>query len=704
MLTNQQQQESLQTLTTVFNYRHNWICREKGSNWSTVKKSLSDNELINLYQDPQTIIGVGFGKETSYLVLDIDTGSLYHYYQDDEAINTIKHILWQELGLEECVMIQSSDSKGIHLYYPFPEPVKSYYLGKTVTEMLEAHGYQVKGGQLEVFPNRKQGRFTTDKKQWTMYNRIRLPLQPETGSCILDDDFNPLAGLDSQGSLKAESLEQFWWLWDRAAACQDMEQLTFALNNKFTTSNNSTGNKPMNNKPTTVNKAITGNKPNIRNRYKTPVMRQIFNELQYEIQQGFTEDAQTNNLLLNLGRRVRIVERIGDSALRDRLLEIVTAMPGYEQYCGHLKDIWQRCQDVARWATKKFYVIGEKKSQPLPELKTSNEQKKRDAEVRILEGLVHAFDRTYQSVREFVGYVTKLVKCSPNVLYKYKELWHERLQGLLVSKNVLSAEAESPKPPENKSQDCPNNLANSAGQMVCNSPASKGLRAFSEAKTEKEEMVCNSKASKGLRAFSPPKERDGLKGRKPSQCVDLSWFLVAPPILRLYILSSGFRLFLQGSFSCLLSNLFLKEDKKNKQSNKSLNQSSSNTPTNHVLHPQQNFTTKKITETTDSETEESLTAPTATEKGTSIVKSEGEFIVESNVVDSVKKQPAPKAVNFEDWYKEAIALGIVEDVPINWLPKMMGQYMVRLPQPDPLTGAPYTLVKWRELALTPKPT
>jgi len=174
--------------------------------------------------------------------------------------------------------------------------------------------------------------------------------------------------------------------------------------------------------------------------------------------------------------------------------------------------------------------------------------------------------------------------------------------------------------------------------------------------------------------------------------------------LLIFILSSGFRLFLQGSFTSLLSNLFLKQNQKNKQSNKSLNQSSSNTPTNYVLHPQRNFTTKKITETTDSETEESLTAPTATEKGTSIVKSEEEFIVEPKVEDSVKEQPAPKAVNFEQWYKEAIALGIVEDVPINWLPRMMGQYMVRLPQPDPLTGAPYTLIKWRELAFRPKPT
>jgi hypothetical protein len=771
VVNNQQKQESLQRLTTLFTHRHNWISKEKGCNWKTLKKELSDNQLINLYQDPLKIIGVGFGKETSYLVLDIDKDSPYHYHQDADAINTIKDILWQEFGLQESIVIQSSYSRGIHLYYPLLQSVKSYHLGKAVTEMLEIHGYQVKGGKLEVFPNKKKGGYTKDKKQWTSYNRLRLPLQPESGSWILDDDFNPLVGADSDEALKAESLDHFWWLWDKAAACQDMNQLTIAMDNK-PMDNKPMDNKPMDNKPM-ENKPMENkpmeNKPmenNFNNttqekftvtqqgclskgqyQYQSWGMKQIHRELQEQIDLGFTGDAQTNDLLLNLGRRVRIVERIGDTALRDKLLEIVKAMSGYHQYCGHLQDMWQRCQDVARWATKKFYVIGEKKSQPLPELKTTNEQKKRDAEVRILEGLVDAFTRSYNSVREFVGYVTKLIKCSPKTLYKYKQLWQERLDGLLVKTNVVYSLTTSLKSLENQGQDCPDNFANSAREMVCNSPASKGLkafseeenkkeemvcnspaskglRAFSEGESQKEEMVCNSPASKGLRAFSPSKEEGGGKRLKPRVAVDLSWFLVAPPLLRLYILSSRFRLFLQGSFSCLLSNLFLKDDKKNKQSNNSLNQSSSNTPTNYVLHPQQNFTTKKTTETTDSEeesvtansstkkgtdtrkseVEEQVTAPTTTQTPTSTMKSGDEFIVEPKVVDSVKEQPAPLAVNFEDWYKGAIDRGIVEDVPINWLPKMMGQYMVRLPQPDPLTGAPYTLVKWRELALTSKPT
>jgi hypothetical protein len=52
---------------------------------------------------------------------------------------------------------------------------------------------------------------------------------------------------------------------------------------------------------------------------------------------------------------------------------------------------------------------------------------------------------------------------------------------------------------------------------------------------------------------------------------------------------------------------------------------------------------------------------------------------------------------FEQWYRLAIASGIVEDVPINYLSKdYYGQPLVRVPKPG-LFGAPYTLVHWREL-------
>jgi hypothetical protein len=56
---------------------------------------------------------------------------------------------------------------------------------------------------------------------------------------------------------------------------------------------------------------------------------------------------------------------------------------------------------------------------------------------------------------------------------------------------------------------------------------------------------------------------------------------------------------------------------------------------------------------------------------------------------------------FEAWYAEAIASGIVEDIPLNYLSKdSYDQPLVRVRKPG-LSGAPYTLVHWRELWSAP---
>jgi hypothetical protein len=52
---------------------------------------------------------------------------------------------------------------------------------------------------------------------------------------------------------------------------------------------------------------------------------------------------------------------------------------------------------------------------------------------------------------------------------------------------------------------------------------------------------------------------------------------------------------------------------------------------------------------------------------------------------------------FEAWYAEAIASGIVEDIPLNYLSKdSYDQLLVRQRKPG-LFGMPYTPVPWREL-------
>ena len=69
---------------------------------------------------------------------------------------------------------------------------------------------------------------------------------------------------------------------------------------------------------------------------------------------------------------------------------------------------------------------------------------------------------------------------------------------------------------------------------------------------------------------------------------------------------------------------------------------------------------------------------------------------------AVKKAPERFSQEFFDWYSQAIASGIVEDLPPRYLStNCYNEPLVRLKRPDPCTGAPYTLVEWRRVQLEP---
>jgi len=80
------------------------------------------------------------------------------------------------------------------------------------------------------------------------------------------------------------------------------------------------------------------------------------------------------------------------------------------------------------------------------------------------------------------------------------------------------------------------------------------------------------------------------------------------------------------------------------------------------------------------------------------------------LIEAIKNQWKPSVVaevaqnlsenylpTFLEWYEQAIASGLVEDMPVNHLSKdQHGDFLVRLRKPG-MFGAPYTLVSWREL-------
>ena len=155
------------------------------------------------------ILGKRFSKLTNYLLIDVDINSPFH--PRNGGIGPILAAM-ESLGLCRYLLIRSSGSEGLHIYFPLAEPVSSWGIACAAHTALTAAGVKVAGGICELFPNKKA--FNAE------HNGHRLPLQQ--GSFILDDDFSCI----SNG--KAVFLQQ----WQLCATGQDSERLTELLTEK----------------------------------------------------------------------------------------------------------------------------------------------------------------------------------------------------------------------------------------------------------------------------------------------------------------------------------------------------------------------------------------------------------------------------------------------------------------------------------------
>ncbi|WP_017326586.1 bifunctional DNA primase/polymerase [Synechococcus sp. PCC 7336] len=113
--------------------------------WKRIKNfPLDPRPLIRRWSDPKRLIGVSFGSETQYCMVDIDRHSQYHPDLQPSGYQKVLGRL-EEIGLIEPVVLTSSDSGGLHLYYPLPSPVSSYKLGHLLKHTFEKGGLTVKG-------------------------------------------------------------------------------------------------------------------------------------------------------------------------------------------------------------------------------------------------------------------------------------------------------------------------------------------------------------------------------------------------------------------------------------------------------------------------------------------------------------------------------------------------------------------------------
>jgi hypothetical protein len=379
-------------------FNHGWevIKKEEGQNWKTSKYQISPGKIWELWNEPETAIGLRFGKTTRYGMLDIDAPGKYH---NEEGLKAVKDAL-AILGIEDSLLVQSSSSGGWHLYFFLPQAISTFALACGLQDAIEMVGLELKKGHLEAFPNRK-GR---TKDGFTLYNGHRLPLQK--GSALLDEDGIPYS----------QSLEVFLAQAEMAATRVDFDLLLSTCQD--------------------AHSRYTARLFDGKAKHQ-PLARQfggkrLLKELNNIIEPGWTAHGQSNDILGAIAAKGRIFQGLGGQALADYVYQTAIDAPGFEQYCRHQRECPAWAVRWARCAERKYYPYGTRKGgdfKALKEAGPTNEERQADARKRIVEAIAdyEGSGRCWPStIRARRKLIAMLACCSESTLAKssYLSLWH----------------------------------------------------------------------------------------------------------------------------------------------------------------------------------------------------------------------------------------------------------------------------------------
>lgn len=454
---------------------------------------LSSGELVQLFLDPNQLIGVGFGKFTKYIMLDIDWLSSYHPAHDIDQFRAILNAL-ETIGLTRHLVIRSSDSGGIHIYFPLPEEVSTFQLAASVRVTLTDAVFKIKSGHLETFPNTK-AYAKTETGEFSHYNKHRIPFQPNSGSWLLEDD-----GLNPQPipNTTSAQLAAFFRQWDIAAAGQDIELLKQKL-------------------PQLYKKFLAR-----KNRFKyqsheekTKKAQEWETSLKLSIATGWTGAGQTYSLMPKfLAYGVVFLKLVGKE-LYDWMYEAITTAPGYQQYCRHQHEMekmirsWIKTNDRTQYYSpyrskpdrNQNYPFGDPKlvKKPQPKPNSANKKTADLALHRIKTAYACLIDKLtpelkIEDLKEMIREQMKKIfaqACSNSTLTKHKNIWHPKYR----------------KNPNTLSENQPNDLENIAIDDLSDSPehtVNEGLETQTLAQRKSEHpqtlMICS--AAEPL--LSPP--------------------------------------------------------------------------------------------------------------------------------------------------------------------------------------------------------
>ena len=389
----------------LFPHRFDFIYAEhpepgQSPSWETERRyPLSDR----MVQQGGNLYGVRFGSRTQYCLLDIDTGSFYHPQRDPLAIGRIMTAL-ESIGLVSYLACTSSYSSGIHLYLPFTQSQSSWELAIGLATLLENSGFKLKPGQLEIFPNPKP--YSVQGKP-TLFNAHRLPLQ--IGSYLLDSDFQPI--------------------WSDRSRFVDQWQLVQSQND--------------------LNKATLKQilKQAKRKQYRVSGRADKFlNDLNTEIEQGWTDHGQTNRLLGRIAMRTYIFhhllhggEPLTGQALVNEIVAVARSLPGYKDWCRHQHEIEQRAIDWARCIESSHYFHYTNRSTnqlktltldveaAITDLPSWNQQQSESARERIKCAIVDLLEKNALPATATARFsALTQYGIGGGSLYRHRDLWHPK--------------------------------------------------------------------------------------------------------------------------------------------------------------------------------------------------------------------------------------------------------------------------------------
>ncbi|KAM3099306.1 hypothetical protein ACKFKF_15245 [Phormidesmis sp. 146-12] len=395
-------QEWADGFLALFPHRYDYIWAEHPNpgakvEWKTETRHPLSDRLIH---QGSYLYGVRFGAETRYCLLDIDAGSAYHPTRDPFAISRIVAAL-EPLGLVRHIACTSSYSGGLHLYFPFPNAQSSWQLAIALATLLENAGFKLNPGQLEVFPNPKP--YLVEGTP-SLFNAHRLPLQ--AGSYLLNSELQPI------WSTQQVLVEQ----WNFTQNCNDLEtkllkQILKQAKRKFF--------------------RISGKAD------------KFINDLNAEIELGWTGRGQTNRLLGRITMRSYIFQHILSGgkpleglALIEEIVETAKSLPGYQEWCQHQHEIehraaeWATCIENSRYfhygdPNGKFKAKSEKLEQAIEQAPTWNQQRSQLTRDRIRSAIADLLEtgllpsNATARFKALLGY-----KIGGGSLYRHRDLWH----------------------------------------------------------------------------------------------------------------------------------------------------------------------------------------------------------------------------------------------------------------------------------------